>query len=219
MAGISKYLHRDALASCYCWSRCRTESLSCLLMLGSEGNQLPRLSLGILCLQVLLQSLLGPVALGEGALEAGDEAAQQPLLEVATFRMQGCFLQLLLLLQPQEKSLELCLLAARLDTSCFSFFRFRMSPMTSLFSWVPYSSSLASWSSSREIFPWRMCVISSPSREGQHVACSSVAPVTVPGQLLFDCALQQITQRGCGVSLIRDIQEPSGCDPVTSALG
>lgn len=108
MAGISKYLHRDALASCYCWICCRTESLSCLLMLGIEGNQLPRLSLGILCLQVLLQSLLGPVALGEGALEAGDEAAQQPLLKVATFRMQGCFLQLLLLLQPQEKSLELC---------------------------------------------------------------------------------------------------------------
>lgn len=88
MAGICKYLHRDALASCNCWSCCRTESLSCLLMLGIEDNQLPRLSLGILCLQVLLQSLLGSVALGEGALEAGDEAAQLPLLlEVATFRL------------------------------------------------------------------------------------------------------------------------------------
>lgn len=88
------YLHRDALASCSCWSCCRTESLSCLLILGIEAKQLPRLSLGILCLQVLLQSLLDSVTLGEGALEAGDEAAHLPLLllDVATFRLQGCFL-------------------------------------------------------------------------------------------------------------------------------
>lgn len=110
MAATHMYLHRDVLASCSSSSSCRTESLSCLLMLGIEGNQLPRLSLGILCLQVLLQSLLGSVTLGEGALEAGDQAAHLPLLllEVATFKLQSCFLQLLLLLQPQDRGLELC---------------------------------------------------------------------------------------------------------------
>lgn len=110
MAGIRMYLHRDSLASCNCWSCCRTESLSYLLMLGIEDIQLPRLSLGILCLQVLLQPLLGLVALGEETLEAGDEAAQLLLLlfEVATFRLQSCFLQLLLLLQLQDHGLELC---------------------------------------------------------------------------------------------------------------
>lgn len=94
MAGIHVYLHKDALATCSCWSCCRTEFLSCRLMLDIEGNQLPRLFLGSLYLQILLRSLLGPVALGEGTLEAGDEAAQLLLLllEAATFRLQGCFL-------------------------------------------------------------------------------------------------------------------------------
>lgn len=99
MAGIHMYLHRDALASCNCWSCCRTVPFlvcSCI-----EGNQLPRLSLGILC-------LLGPVVLGEGALETGDEAAQLLLLmEVASLRLLGCFLQLLLL-QPWDHGLEFC---------------------------------------------------------------------------------------------------------------
>lgn len=53
------------------------------------------------------------------------------------------------------------LLAVRLDTSCFSSSNFRMSPVTSPFSWALHSSSLASWSSSREIFPWRISITSS----------------------------------------------------------
>lgn len=135
------------------------DRVSYLLMLGIEDNQLPRLSLGILCLQVMLQPLVGPVALGEEALEAGDEAAQLLLLllEVATFILQGCFSSF----SHRTMAWSFALLAVRLDTFCFSSSSFRMSPMTSPFSWALHSSSLASWSSSREIFPWRISITSS----------------------------------------------------------
>lgn len=34
-----------------------------------------------------------------------------------------------------------------------------------------------------------------------------------------DQVVTQVSQRGCGVSLLRDIQKPSGCDPGQLALG
>lgn len=44
---------------------------------------------------------------------------------------------------------------------------FKMSPMTSPFSWVLHSSSLDSWSSSIEIFPCRISIFSSEHFWGQ----------------------------------------------------
>lgn len=44
---------------------------------------------------------------------------------------------------------------------------FKTSPITSPFSWVLHSSSLASWSSSREIFPCRISIFSSEHFWGQ----------------------------------------------------
>lgn len=183
------------------------QSLCCLLMLGGEGNQLPKLSLGILCLQVPLQSLLGLVTLGEGVLEAGDEAAHLPLLlEVATFRLQGCFLQLFLLLQLQDHGLELLSSGSEAGYLLLQLLQFQN---------VPHDFSVLLGATLLQlgqlVFQQRnLCL--------ENLCYLFQAFLLAKACSLFfscpcDCALEEIAQRGCGVSLTRDVQEPSGsCD-------